>query len=43
MAEKTMLMAQYAAQRMAFKQRKNVLQMDTWLEGGEEKSHAKGL
>ena len=32
MAEKTMLMAQYAAQRMAFKQRKNVLQMDTWLE-----------
>ena len=32
MAEKTMLMAQFAAQHMAFKQRKNVLQMDTWLE-----------
>ena len=32
MAQKALGYAQYAAQRLAFRQRKNVLQMDTWLE-----------
>jgi preprotein translocase subunit SecA len=32
MAQKALGYAQHAAQRLAFRQRKNVLQMDTWLE-----------
>jgi preprotein translocase subunit SecA len=32
LAQKSLSYAQHAAQRLAFRQRKNVLQMDTWLE-----------
>ena len=32
LAKKVLLMAQREAQRLAFKQRKNVLKMDNWLE-----------
>ena len=32
LAKKTIIMAQYAAQHLAYKQRKSVLKMDSWLE-----------